>query len=204
MGGVCGKTSTKRKTATENPRPNISVQTNTVERGIFFLTLVRTNNQNQVVNSNHNIIENPVQDELINVSINDEISSRANTNRRQLTCNACRYSFQNSREFDIHFGYCGAIRTNNMMHNRLSEILQLVNSLNRHLQGDGTVSLLQMLGQEDPEEVVDYFDWEYSKTDNCETVWKKAGIINLNSNCLFNNRNRSPFDNQAKRETYDN
>jgi hypothetical protein len=186
MGGVCGKTSTKRTTVSENPRPNIPVVSNTnqtiTERCKSTLTTARTAGQNQVVSSNRVVVENsPIQDEMINVSINDEISSRANANTRQFTCNACRYSFQNSREFDIHFGYCGAIRTNNMMHNRLSEILQLVNSLNRHLQGDGRLSLLQMLGQEEPEEVFDYFDWEYSKTDNFETVWKKKGIINLNS-----------------------
>jgi hypothetical protein len=66
------------------------------------------------------------------------------------------------------------------MHNRLSEILHLVNSLNRHLQGDGRLSLLQMLGREEPEEAFDYFDWEYSKSDK-ETIWKKIGIVNLNS-----------------------
>jgi hypothetical protein len=147
-----------------------------------FNHLGRSSNVHQITNTNRNTIEIPIQDDLINVTINDEISSRAQSGNRRpnFNCNACGFTFQNSREFDIHFGYCGAIRTNNMMHNRLSEILHLVNSLNRHLQGDGRLSLLQMLGREEPEEAFDYFDWEYSKSDK-ETIWKKIGIVNLNS-----------------------
>jgi hypothetical protein len=124
-----------------------------------------------------------VIEDYVNISINDEMSSRPIQNVRStgVVCNACRLTFNNNREYEAHFSYCGSLRTNNMMHNRLSEILQLVNSLNRHLQGDGRISILQMLGQEEPEEVFDYFDWEYSKSDKEETIWKKIGTINLNS-----------------------
>ena len=152
MGGVCGKENIKKK---EKVKTNLG-------------------RDNPVVPQQQQQPILPVEN-IFNVSINDEFSSR-----QIMHCNRCNYNFPNQREYNQHFNYCGVIRNNHEVHHSLAEILHLVNSLNRHLQNDNRLALMALLGHDEPEECLEYFDWEYKNNS-----WIKTGKIQLSSKIFF-------------------
>lgn len=174
---------------------------------------IQINNQNipSITERTNNINFNNLDrnsNNMINISINDELSSRRNyvdlnaglmrvseggleiNNRggnnsnsislsnRRINCQTCHVSFANEREFDLHLLSCRDFRNNRMMHN-INEILQLVQSLNRHLQSEGRFNSLSIFGLDEPEDVFDFIDWKYNNELN---LWKNEGKINITSN----------------------
>jgi hypothetical protein len=154
MGGICGKDNIKKSKANEKKKPDRQ------DRPNGSVTPVMSNPPQQV----ENIIPE------VNISINDEF-----TNRRDniIHCNRCNDNFPNQRDFNQHFNYCGVIRTNHGVHHSLTEILHL---LNRHLQNDNTLALMALLSHEEPEDCLDYIDWEYTRN-----MWKNVGKVHLTS-----------------------
>lgn len=141
----------------------------------------------------------------INISINDELSSRNQINLRQnlrnnsssnaipsggqqeivnfedmMLCPRCNCAFISQSEYTSHLSYCGVLRNNHLMHNSLSEIYHLVQTLNRQLQMDSRLAMLSFLGQEEPEEIYDLIDWEYKITDE-GVVWVSKGKVHITS-----------------------
>lgn len=173
---------------------------------------IQINNQNIASNTDraNNINFNNFDrnsNNMINISINDELSSRRNNvnfnaglmrvseggleinkrggnisnsislSDRRINCQTCHVSFDNEREFDVHLISCRDFRNNRMMHN-INEILQLVQSLNRHLQSEGRFNPIALFGLDEPEDAFDFIDWKYNKELN---LWKNEGKINITS-----------------------
>jgi len=137
---------------------------------------------------------------MINISINEEISSRrclynnANQNvvsnnrleneniiplgNRRLICQLCQKSFISQRDYDVHLLSCRDFRNNRMMNN-INEILHLVQSINRHFQFEGRLNSLGLSGMDEPEDAFEFIDWSF----NIQTeIWKNEGKINITSN----------------------
>ena len=140
---------------------------------------------------------------LINISINDELSSRRhngnlinnnisssnnlnlNNNRNEnqrFFCHRCSFNFNNQFELEHHNNICGVLRNNQMMHNSINEILHLVQTLNRHLQSEGRLNSVTLFGLDEPEDIFDFIDWKYNPDINS---WKNEGKININCKFFF-------------------
>jgi len=161
-------------------------------------SIIRSNTD-RINNIFHNFDRN--SNNLINISINDELSSRlnninfnsndlrfssnslnltdrnSNNHNLRIDCQACRMSFANERDFEGHLSSCRDFRNNRMMHN-INEILQLVQSLNRHIHNEGRFNSLSLFGLDEPEDIFDFIDWVYVKKSN---IWKNEGKINITS-----------------------
>lgn len=182
-------------------------------------------NQNNIINNNNNTNSERTNNinlnnfdrgsnNMINISINDEISSRRlnnnnynnnnNNNRdqiglnaglnsrievtninslgnRNLDCQLCRECFVNERDYDMHMLTCRDFRNNRMLHN-INEILQLVQSINRHFQFEGRLNSLGLLGLDEPEDALEFIDWKYDKKIE---LWKNEGKINITSKVFY-------------------
>lgn len=92
-------------------------------------------------------------------------------------CSMCSRSYISSLEYQNHFAYCSGLRSSQMMHHSINEILHLVQTLNRQLQSESHMNLLSMLGQDDPEEATEYIDWRYYTTEDGHTIWTNLGKV---------------------------
>jgi hypothetical protein len=94
-------------------------------------------------------------------------------------CSMCSRSYISSVEYQNHFSYCSGLRSSQMMHHSINEILQLVQTLNRQLQSESHLNLLSLLGQDEPEEATEYIDWRFYSTEDGHTIWTNLGKVIL-------------------------
>jgi hypothetical protein len=105
-------------------------------------------------------------------------------------CSLCNRSFWTNSEFRDHLPWCTGAR-NQMVHSSLSDILNLVQSLNRQLHGEVPLNILTLLGMEEPEENLEYIDWDYSCSIDSTVVWKNCGKVKLTKEELTKITNKS-------------
>lgn len=210
----------QRSVRANNQRPSNLIQENNINNNII-------NNNNQRIHpidvlTNRNLIQ-----DNMNISINEEFSSRRNNivsnnnniniypsnnipvtlrnlveveGERVQYCSLCDRTYFTMIEYQQHFSTCGGFRNNQIMHNSINEILHLVHTLNRQLQVDNPFTLLNILGQEEPEEATEYIDWTYIRTEDGSVIWKNRGKAILTKEEM--NKIATKNSNLIKNETY--
>jgi hypothetical protein len=157
------------------------------------------NNQNMQTNQNINLpilannrretqLNQLLTNTLMNVTESTNLNNlNSNSNLQSnfggiMICSRCNCPYNNQREFALHLEFCGVLRNSRLMHNSIFEVLHLVHSLNRQLQVDSAgLSMFGLNQQEEPEESLNFLDWEYYTTATGHVIWKNAGPIHLKS-----------------------
>lgn len=167
---------------------NISINDELSSRRFNNNTNNTNNNSNNINNNRNNnnqiALSSSRSSSAFNTNMSSEINNLAPLALRRFSCHLCHIAFESEREFDFHILSCRDFRNNRMMHN-INEILQLVQSINRHFRFEGRLNSLGFLGLDEPEDAFDFIDWSF-----CEgsEIWKKQGKINITSNLkIFKN-----------------